>query len=63
MNKKTLEDSCYEKLKCLNPYVKVTRHKALNKEDIKRFDVIIITEIMKLEDLYELHNFTRKNIS
>jgi ubiquitin-activating enzyme E1 len=61
VNKKTLEDSCYEKLKCLNPYVKVTRHKGLNKEDIKRFDVIIITEIMKLEDLYELNNFTRKN--
>ena len=61
INKKTLQDSCYDKLKSLNPYVKVTKHKGIYKEDIKKFDVIIITEIMKLEELYELNNFTRKN--
>ena len=61
INKKTLEDSCYDNLKSLNSYVKVTKHKGIFKEDIKKFDVIIITEIMKLEDLYELNNFSRKN--
>ena len=61
INKKTLEESCYDNLKSLNSYVKVTKHKGIFKEDIKKFDVIIITEIMKLEDLYELNNFSRKN--
>ena len=61
INKKSLEDSCYDKLKSLNPYVKLTKHKGIYKEDIKKFNVIIISEIMKLEDLYELNNFSRKN--
>lgn len=61
INKKTLEDLCYEELKALNPYIKVTKHKVIYKGDIKKFDEIIITEIMKLEFLYELNNFCRKN--
>lgn len=60
INTKTLEDSCYDKLKSLNPYVKVSKHRGIHKEDIKKFDIIIISEIMKLEDLYELNNLTRK---
>ena len=55
------EDSCYNKLKSLNPYVNVTKHKGIYKEDIKRFNLIIITEIMKLEELYEINDICRNN--
>ena len=61
INVKSREDSCYDKLKLLNPYVNVTKHKGLYKEDIKRFNIIIITEIMKLEELYEINNICRHN--
>lgn len=61
VNIKTREESCIKKLKALNPYVNVTIHKGLFKEDIKRFNLIIITEIMKLEDLYEINSVCRKN--
>lgn len=61
VNIKTREESCIKKLKALNPYVNVTIHKGLFREDIKRFNLIIITEIMKLEDLYEINSVCRKN--
>ena len=61
VNKKTLEDSCLNKLKALNPNVNVNIHKGLFEEEIKRFNLIIITEIMKLEDLYEINFLCRKN--
>ena len=60
INTKSLEDSCFEKLNTLNPNVNVTKHKGIHKEDIKKFDIIIISEIMNLEDLYEINNITRK---
>lgn len=60
INVKSLEDSCFDKLNTLNPNVKVTKHKGIQKEDIKKFDIIIISEIMNLEDLYEINNLTRK---
>jgi ubiquitin-activating enzyme E1 len=61
INNKTLEDSCYDKLNSLNPYVTVTKHEGLYKGDLKKFNVIIITEIMNLEDLYEINKICRKN--
>ena len=61
INKKTREDSCLNKLKSLNPYVIVTIHKGIYKEDIKKFNLIIISEIMQIEDLYEINNICRKN--
>ena len=61
VNKKTREDSCYDKLKSLNPYVKVTKLKGISNKEIKQFNIIIITEIMKLEELYELNDICRKN--
>ncbi len=60
VNKKTLEDACYDKLNELNPYVTISKHKGLFKEDITKFNLIIITEIMKLEELYELNNICRR---
>ena len=61
VDKKTREDSCFDKLKSLNPYVKVSKFKGIYSEKIKNFDIIIITEIMKLEELYELDDICRKN--
>ena len=60
VNKKTLEDACYDKLKILNPNVKLTKHRGIYKEDITKFSIIIITEIMKIEELYEINNLCRK---
>ena len=61
VNKKTLEDSCINKLKVLNPYVNVHIYNGLSKGDMKRFNIIIITEIMQLEELYEINKICRKN--
>ena len=61
VDKKTREDSCFDKLKSLNPYVKVSKFKGIYSEKIKNFDIIIITEMMKLEELYELDDICRKN--
>ena len=61
INKKTREESCINKLKSLNPYVIVNIHKGIFKEDIKRYNIIIITEIIKIEDLYEINLMCRKN--
>ena len=41
INNKTLEDSCYDKLNSLNPYVTVTKHEGLYKGDLKKFNVIM----------------------
>ena len=61
INNKTLEDSCYDKLNALNPYVTITKHEGIYKGDLKKFNVIIITEIMNLEDIYEINKICRKN--
>ena len=61
VDKKTREDSCFDKLKSLNPYVKVSKFKGIYIEKIKNFDVVIITEMMKLEELYEFDDICRKN--
>ena len=46
INKKTREESYINKLKSLNPYVIVNIHKIIYKEDIKRYNIIKITEMM-----------------
>lgn len=61
VNKNTLEKSCITKLKNLNPYVNVNIHEGLFKKDIKAFNLIIITEIMQLEKLYEINSICRLN--
>ena len=61
VDKKTREDSCFDKLKSLNPYVKISKFKGIYSEEIKNFNIIIITEMMKLEELYELDDICRKN--
>ena len=61
VNKKTLEESCIKKLKALKPYIDVNIHEGLFKKDIKKFNLIIITEIMPLEELYEINSICRIN--
>ena len=62
INVKTREKACYEKLKLLNKYVKVTIYKSDNIiEYIKEYNLIIITEIMRIDELYEINNICRNN--
>ena len=61
INKRTREESCINKLKSLNPYVVVKIHKDIYNENIKNFDLIIITEVMKIEDLFSINSICRKN--
>ena len=60
VNKKTREEACYKKLSSLNPYVKVTTYKDNIKNHINEYNLIIITEIMKIDELYELNDICRK---
>ena len=60
VNKNSLEDACFDKLKSLNPYVNVTKYKGIYGENLKNYNAIIITQIMKLEDLYEINKLCRK---
>ena len=61
VNSKTREESCFEKLSSLNKYVDVSIYKGNLREELKQFNLIIITEIMKIEDLYQINEICRKN--
>ena len=61
VNKTTREEACYKKLCLLNPYVKVTINEGQIKKHIKKYNLIIITEIMKLDELYEINENCRNN--
>ena len=62
INIKTREEACFEKLQLLNKYVKVTIYKSdVIKEYIKEYNLIIITEIMSIDDLFEINNICRNN--
>jgi len=61
VNKKTREVSCINKLKELNPYVNVNIYEGSSNDDLSRFNIIIITEIKKLEELYDINKYCRKN--
>jgi len=61
VNKNTLENSCIKKLKELNPYVNVNIYNGSSINDMQKYNTIIITEIMRLEELYDIDNFCRKH--
>lgn len=61
VNKNTLEESCIDKLKKLNPYVNVNIYNSSSNDDLKKYDIIIITEIKRLEELYDINKFCREN--
>ena len=61
VKKNSLENACIKKLKELNPYVNVNIYNGSSTNDMQKYNVIIITEIMRLEELYDIDNFCRKN--
>ena len=60
VDKKRRDEACLEKLKENNSYVEVEISNDFNKS-INECDVIVLTQIMKLEKLYEINDFCRKN--
>ena len=52
IDNKIREEECLKKLSLLNKYVEVSIYKGNFREDLNRFNLIIITEIMKIEELY-----------
>ena len=61
INMKTREEACLEKLSSLNKYVDVSIYNGNLRKDIKKFNLIIITEIMKIDDLIEINEICRNN--
>ena len=61
VEKKTREESCLEKLSLLNKYVDVRIFKGNLKKSLNKFNLIIITEIMKTKDLFEINEICRNN--
>ena len=61
VNIKTREEACFKKLCSLNPYVNVTIYKGNIKNYINKYSLIIITEVMKLDELYEINDICRKH--
>ena len=57
------ENACFEKLSLLNPYVKISIYEGNLKEDLilNKFNLIIITEILNIENLYEINDICRHN--
>ena len=55
INKKTRKKSCINKLKSLNPYVIVKIHQDIYNEDIKKYNLIIIIEMVKLILILFIH--------
>ena len=61
VNKETREKACFEKLVSLNPYVKVSIMEGNILDNIKRFNLIIITEIMNSDELIKINKACRDN--
>jgi ubiquitin-activating enzyme E1 len=61
VKKNSLENSCIKKLKELNPYVNVNIYNGSSTNDMQKYNTIIITEMMKLKELYNIDFFCRKN--
>ena len=61
VGKKRRDEACLSQLAELNPYVHVSVMKETILENITKFNVIVITEIMKKEDLIEIDDICRKN--
>lgn len=61
VNNKSREEACLEKLSLLNKYVDVKIYKGNFRENIINYNLIIITEIMKIDDLSEINEICRNN--
>ena len=61
INKETREKDCLEKLVSLNPYVKVSIMDGNILDNLKRFNLIIITEILNSNELKKINQACREN--
>ena len=61
VERNSLEKACIKKLKELNPYVNVNIYNGSSTKDMQKYNIIIITELMRLEELYDIDNFCRQN--
>ena len=62
VNKNPRDFACYKKLSELNPYVKLKICESKNIYDkINEYNFVIITEIMKTKELYNINDICRKN--
>lgn len=60
INSKRRDEACLEKLKENNPYVDVGISESFN-ISLNESHVIVISKILKLEELYEINDFCRKH--
>jgi len=60
INNKRRDEACLEKLKENNPYVDVGISESFN-ISLNESHVIVISKILKLEELYEINDFCRKH--
>lgn len=61
VGKKNRDEASLTQLSELNPYVHVSIMKGQLMENITKFNVIVITEVMKKEELIEIDEICRKN--
>ena len=61
VGKKRRDEACVSQLAELNPYVHVSVMKGTLLENITKFNVIVITEVMQKEKLFEIDEICRKN--
>ena len=61
VGKKRRDETCVSQLAELNPYVHVSVMKGTILENITKFNVIVITEVMQKEKLIEIDEICRKN--
>jgi ubiquitin-activating enzyme E1 len=61
VGKKRRDEACVSQLAELNPYVHVSVMKGTLLENVTKFNVIVITEVMNKEELIEIDTLCRKN--
>ena len=61
VGKKRRDEACVSQLAELNPYVHVSVMKGTVLENVTKFNVIVITEVMQKEKLIEIDEICRKN--
>lgn len=63
VNIKRRDEACIESLKGLNPEVNINKFESLEilKQNVKNYDILVITEIYDIQMIIELNNICREN--